>query len=92
MVRTGFGGGIGGTGIVRSHLGKVALGSQGTVHLIGGNVEKPEIFWFSVSVPVFEGCFQEYGCAQNIGVDEFQGTFNGAVHVGLGSEVDQNFR
>ena len=90
-ISTGLGGRIGAVGAQRSGLHKVAVGTQGTIHLIGGHLQVLLALFPGLGVgivPGFLGALQQVDGAHHVALHKDLRILDGAVHMALGGKVD----
>ena len=89
VIAGGFGGRVRAVGLVGVLFGKGGgIWCERAEDFVRGDVEKAEVVLFGgVGVEVVAGGLEEVEGAEDVGVDEVSGGVDGAVDMGLGSEV-----
>ena len=87
MIRSGFGSRVRGAGIVRGAFVEEALGAQAPVHFVGRYMVKAVAGGVSLLTPSLQGGIEQGDRAHHIGLNEFHGVGDGAVHMAFGGQV-----
>ena len=87
MIRSGFGSRVRGAGVVRRAFVEKALGAQAAVHFVGRYMVKAVAVGVSLLTPSFQSGIEQGDRAYHIGLNEFHGVGDGAVHMAFGSQV-----
>jgi len=95
VIGRGLAGAVRAVGLVRVLFGKRRIfGAQRAIDFVGGNMQKTEVAarGFFKRAPIGTHRFEQVEGAHDVRLDEIAGAMDGAIHMGLGGEIQHGTR